>query len=213
MQGLSFERWVLLAAAVATVGCASLTGHGVSPPREWFREGAGRTVVMLGGGVYGARMFAPHAEDLSNAFDVIRVQTLNVQLAANGAPMPSSYSVETEAEKAVEPTLATLGVKGPVDLVGASFGAGFHRHMVDRLAPLLPHVERAELPGDTRRHARPSPSSMSGFGASSRNIRKWSYAVFSCNSLSLMVRSRPFVGKHTEQSQDRARAIVRRERR
>jgi lipase len=77
---------------------------------------------MLGGGVYGARMFAPHAKDLSSEFDVIRVQTLNVQLAASGAPMPPTYSVETEAE-AVEQTLATLGVEGPVDLVGASFGA------------------------------------------------------------------------------------------
>ncbi len=96
--------------------------HDTAAPRDWYREGTGRTVVMLGGGVYGAAMFAPHARELSREFDVIRVQTLNVQAAGRGAPMPSGYSVVAEAN-ALEDTLAVIGVTNRVDLVGSSYGA------------------------------------------------------------------------------------------
>lgn len=108
--------------AAGSPGCASRGVHPPSPPREWYREGAGRTVVMLGGGVYGAAMFAPHARELSSGFDVIRVQTLNVQTAASEAPMPSDYSVAAEA-RALHQTLSLIGVSDQVDLVGSSFGA------------------------------------------------------------------------------------------
>ena len=77
---------------------------------------------MLGGGVYGAAMFAPHARELSPEFDVIRVQTLNVQRAESGGPLPRDYSVSSEAI-AIRQTLDSLGVSGPIDLVGSSFGA------------------------------------------------------------------------------------------
>jgi hypothetical protein len=63
---------------LGSAGCVSSSVHESPAPREWYREGTGRTVVMLGGGVYGAAMFAPHARELSRDFDVIRVQTLNV---------------------------------------------------------------------------------------------------------------------------------------
>jgi len=107
---------------LGSTGCASARVHESSPPREWFREGGGRTVVMLGGGVYGAAMFAPHARELAGDFDVIRVQTLNVQAAATGAAMPADYSVVAEVN-ALQQTLTSIGVRGPIDLVGSSFGA------------------------------------------------------------------------------------------
>jgi pimeloyl-ACP methyl ester carboxylesterase len=113
-----------LAGAVA-LGSAVHASRGFqesAAPREWYREGTGRTVVMLGGGVYGAAMFAPHARDLSGDFDVIRVQTLNVQTAESGTSMPSDYSVAAEVS-ALHQTLSFIGVTGEVDLVGSSLGA------------------------------------------------------------------------------------------
>jgi len=77
---------------------------------------------MLGGGTFGAAMFAPHAHELSNQFDVIRVQTLNVQTAQSGAPMPPNYTVAVEAN-ALARTLDAIGIVDPVDVVGSSFGA------------------------------------------------------------------------------------------
>jgi len=82
---------------------------------------------MLGGGAFGAAMFAPHARELSSRFEAIRVQTLNVQTAKSGAPMPSDYSVAAEA-RALKETLAAIGVTGQVDLVGSSFGAVLALH-------------------------------------------------------------------------------------
>lgn len=110
---------VLLLAGAA--GCVATRPPGTTL-RETFREGAGRTVVMLGGGVYGAAMFAPHARELSTEFDVIRVQTLNVQRAESGGRMPSDYSISSEAT-AIHRTLQDIGVSGPIDLVGSSLGA------------------------------------------------------------------------------------------
>lgn len=122
---------------VATAACSSMRSV-PPPPREAFREGSGRPVVMLGGGVYGAAMFAPHARDLSRDYDVIRVQTLNVQQAERGGAMPGDYSISAEAA-AVHQTLRSLGVAGPVDVVGSSFGAV----VALRLATLYPHRVRS----------------------------------------------------------------------
>lgn len=119
---ISRSAGVLMVVLFAYVGCATRDVRAPSAPREWFREGAGRTVVMLGGGVYGAAMFAPHARELSSHFDVIRVQTLNVQTARSGVPMPLEYSVSAEAD-ALARTLSWLGVTQPVHIVGSSFGA------------------------------------------------------------------------------------------
>ena len=94
-----------------------------SAPREWHREGKGsRTLVMLGGGTLGAAMFEPHARELAHSFEVVRVQTLNVQTAETNAQMPSSYSVEGEAT-ALHDTLAYLKIRHQVDIVGSSYGA------------------------------------------------------------------------------------------
>ena len=119
---LTVALGVLLALVSANFGCVSSRVYPPSAPREWFREGAGRIVVMLGGGVYGAAMFAYHARELSSQCDVIRVQTLNVQTAESGAPMPANYSVTLEAG-ALDETLSILGVTDPVDIVGSSYGA------------------------------------------------------------------------------------------
>lgn len=122
---------------IATAACSSMKP--VPPaPREAFREGNGPPVVMLGGGVYGAAMFAPHARDLSGDYDVIRVQTLNVQQAERNGAMPADYSISAEAA-AVHQTLLALGVRGPVDVVGSSFGAV----VALRLATLYPDRVRS----------------------------------------------------------------------
>lgn len=123
--------------AILTVACSS-TQSFQSPPRAVFREGTGRTVVMLGGGVYGAAMFAPHARDLARDYDVIRVQTLNVQQADIGGAMPSDYSISAEAA-AVHQALQAMAVAGPVDVVGSSFGAV----VALRLATLYPERVRS----------------------------------------------------------------------
>lgn len=93
---------------------------------------------MIGGGVYGAAMFAPHAAELSRDYDVIRVQTLNVQQAERGGVMPADYSISREAA-AVHETLLSLGVAGPVDVVGSSFGAV----VALRMATLYPRRVRS----------------------------------------------------------------------
>lgn len=54
---------------------------------------------MLGGGVYGADGFAPHAELLKRDFTVIRLQTLNFHRAINAtlaSMFPSAERVEVK---------------------------------------------------------------------------------------------------------------------
>lgn len=122
---------------IATAACSSMKSLPPAP-REAFREGSGRSVIMLGGGVYGAAMFAPHARDLSSDYDVIRVQTLNVQQAERGGVMPADYSISAEAA-AVHQTLLSLDVAGPVDVIGSSFGGV----VALRLATLYPERVRS----------------------------------------------------------------------
>jgi pimeloyl-ACP methyl ester carboxylesterase len=131
-KSLHFSFYLSILAVFAAAGCASYSEPG-SVTRQSFRQGAGPTVVMLGGGVYGAAMFEPHAQALATEFDVIRIQTLNVQQAERGGPMPDDYSISAEAE-AVHRTLLSLGVVGPVDVVGSSLGAV----VALRLATLYP---------------------------------------------------------------------------
>ncbi len=107
---------------IVGLGCSISRNHPSETPRHWFRTGSGRTIVMLGGGVFGAAMFAPHAEELAGEFDIIRIQTLNIQAAETKTEMPSDYTVTQEAA-AVHATLAHIGVEGPVDIVGSSYGA------------------------------------------------------------------------------------------
>ncbi len=107
---------------ISSSGYGGENGKVSDAPRQWFRTGSGRTIVMLGGGTLGAAMFAPHAEELVGEFEVIRIQTLNVQAAETKAEMPPDYSVAQEAA-AVHATLEHIGVDGQVDIVGSSYGA------------------------------------------------------------------------------------------
>jgi pimeloyl-ACP methyl ester carboxylesterase len=106
----------------AGFGCSIGCNKSSEAPRQWFRTGSGRTILMLGGGVFGAAMFAPHAKELAGEFDVIRIQTLNVEAAETKAEMPLDYSVAQETA-AIQATLAHIGVGGPIDIVGSSYGA------------------------------------------------------------------------------------------
>jgi pimeloyl-ACP methyl ester carboxylesterase len=112
---------------IAVFGCGVGHNQTSETPRQWFRTGSGRTVVMLGGGVFGAAMFAPHAEELAGEFEIIRIQTLNVQSAEAKTEMPPDYSVAQETA-ALHETLSHIGVAGPVDIVGSSYGAVVSLH-------------------------------------------------------------------------------------
>lgn len=87
-----------------------------------FVEGAGPPVVMLGGGTLGAAEFAPHALALAGEHRVIRLQALNVECSAAHRPLPPHYSIRIESD-AMTRSLDRLGLTGPVDVVGHSFGA------------------------------------------------------------------------------------------
>ena len=89
---------------------------------EAFSEGKGRTLVMLGGGIFGAAGFAPHARILATEFRVLRLQTLNVDRSQKQQPLPPGYSIKVESG-AMARSLDQLGLTAPVDLVGHSFGA------------------------------------------------------------------------------------------
>jgi pimeloyl-ACP methyl ester carboxylesterase len=84
-------------------------------------EGKGRVVVMLGGGVHGAAGFAPHARALAPRFTVVRLQTLNIDRAQKGEPLPSGHSIDLESA-AMARALDGLSLTGPVDIVGVSYG-------------------------------------------------------------------------------------------
>jgi pimeloyl-ACP methyl ester carboxylesterase len=87
-----------------------------------LQEGHGPTIVMLGGGTFGAAAFAPHARELAKDFTVVRLQTLNMERAEKHQPLPQGYSVKTESA-AMAQAFDRLGLARPVDIVGWSFGA------------------------------------------------------------------------------------------
>jgi pimeloyl-ACP methyl ester carboxylesterase len=84
-------------------------------------EGSGAPLVMLGGGTFGATALAPHAQILASEFRVIRLQTLNVDLAEARQPLPIDYSVGLES-RAMANALDALQVRTPVDIFGWSYG-------------------------------------------------------------------------------------------
>lgn len=83
--------------------------------------GAGRVVVLVGGGLTGALSWAPHAEKLAPTYEVARAQPLGVQYALEGRPRPVEYGMRMESEA----LLAALDARGwthPIDIVGWSYG-------------------------------------------------------------------------------------------
>ena len=85
-------------------------------------DGAGRPVVFLGGGILGALNWQQHAQRLATDRRVLRLQNLNVQYGLENRPLPTGYSVRMES-CALQATLDSLGLEGPIDLVGLSLGA------------------------------------------------------------------------------------------
>lgn len=84
--------------------------------------GKGPPLVLVPGGLTGWLSWEPHAERLSSARKVVRVQLLNVQFGLEDRPLPRGYSVKMES-RALAATLAEVGLKMPVDLVAWSYGA------------------------------------------------------------------------------------------
>jgi pimeloyl-ACP methyl ester carboxylesterase len=89
---------------------------------EWFSEGTGPPLVMLGGGTLGAGEFAPHARVLATDFQVVRLQNLNIERAQKRQPLPAEYSIKVESA-AMARSLDRLGLTEAVNVVGHSFGA------------------------------------------------------------------------------------------
>ena len=85
-------------------------------------DGEGLPVVMLPGGLTDISKLAPHAEDLSKNYKVIRMEHFNVQYGDENRELPADYSVKMESE-AIGKTLDSLKISTPVVLVGSSYGA------------------------------------------------------------------------------------------
>ena len=87
-----------------------------------YIEGAGPSLVMLGGGTAGAAGFAPLAADFATEFRVIRLQTLNVDHAESELPLPPGYSIKVESQ-AMSAALERVAPTGSLDIIGHSLGA------------------------------------------------------------------------------------------
>ena len=85
-------------------------------------DGEGLPVVMLPGGLTDISKLAPHAEDLSRNYKVIRMEHFNIQYADENRELPAYYSVKMESE-AIGKTLDSLKISTPVVLAGSSYGA------------------------------------------------------------------------------------------
>jgi pimeloyl-ACP methyl ester carboxylesterase len=112
----------LVVAAVLAAGTIAAAQLPDAPSLPVFSEGHGRPLVMLGGGTPGAAEFAPHARVLADEFRVVRLQTLNVDRSGQHQPLPAGYSIKLESAAMVR-ALDQLGLDGPLDIVGHSFGA------------------------------------------------------------------------------------------
>jgi pimeloyl-ACP methyl ester carboxylesterase len=84
-------------------------------------EGGGSPIVMLNGGTADMSVFATHSKELSSNYQVIRMEQFNVQYASEGMMLPTDYDVRMESE-AIKFTLNSLKIRGPVVLVGHSYG-------------------------------------------------------------------------------------------
>jgi pimeloyl-ACP methyl ester carboxylesterase len=84
--------------------------------------GAGRPLVLIGGGLTGWASWVPHAEHLADTREVVRLQLLCVQYGLEDRPLPAGYGIETES-RALAAALDELAWRQPLDLVAWSFGA------------------------------------------------------------------------------------------
>lgn len=103
-------------------------------------EGSGQAVVLLHGSTFDYTAFAAHAKLLSDSFTVIRMLQFNVQYADAGWTLPNDYSVKMESD-AIEATLDSLDITGPIVLIGHSYGGvvafDFAINHLDRIRSLV----------------------------------------------------------------------------
>ncbi len=92
-----------------------------TPSMKWEMTGNGEPVVLVPGGLTGWISWKPHAERLSAAHRVVRVQLLAVDYGLRGETLPADYSVRTES-RALERTLDGIGIER-ADFAGWSYGA------------------------------------------------------------------------------------------
>jgi pimeloyl-ACP methyl ester carboxylesterase len=83
--------------------------------------GEGRPLVLVPGGLTGWLSWEPHAQRLSQARKVVRVQLLSVQYGLEGRELPPDYSPRTES-KALAAAVDALGLSAPVDFAAWSYG-------------------------------------------------------------------------------------------
>lgn len=83
--------------------------------------GNGKPVVLVPGGLTGWISWKPHAERLSAAHHVVRVQLLAVDYGLRGETLQADYSVKTES-RALRHTLDGMGIER-ADFAGWSYGA------------------------------------------------------------------------------------------
>jgi pimeloyl-ACP methyl ester carboxylesterase len=84
-------------------------------------EGTGLPLALLGGGTTGSAALAPHAAKLATAHRVARLQSINIQYASEGRPLPNDYTVAFES-RAMQRGLDASGLTGSVDVFGWSYG-------------------------------------------------------------------------------------------
>lgn len=83
--------------------------------------GQGEPLVLVPGGLTGWLSWQPHAERLTEEYQVIRVQLLSVEFGLKDTPLPANYSVLSEKE-ALQHTLDDLGIEA-AHFAGWSYGA------------------------------------------------------------------------------------------
>jgi len=84
-------------------------------------KGDGAPLVLVGDGLTGWLGWNAHAERLSAWRKVVLLQPLCVQWGLDDRDLPPDYAVKTES-RAMGAALDALGLPGPVDIVGWSFG-------------------------------------------------------------------------------------------
>jgi pimeloyl-ACP methyl ester carboxylesterase len=89
---------------------------------QWKVVGAGRPLVLIGGGLTGWASWAPFVDHFAETRSVARLQLLSVGLGLAGRPLPPDYSVELES-RALAGALDAIGWNDAVDIVAWSYGA------------------------------------------------------------------------------------------
>lgn len=101
---------------------AASGGGGTTMQMAMDFKGAGRPLVLVGGGLTGWLSWIPIQERLAGTRRVARAQPLNVQLGLDGQTLPANYSVKLES-RALAAALDDAGLNEAVDLVAWSYGA------------------------------------------------------------------------------------------